>query len=340
MKKLLPFLALLFLLLCWLQGYQVRDYITQRIGHDPSSRIDLSLRQGELERANALLLKLDTWAMYKNDGVYYQTLPKALASLLGDSMVAITDTLKAKRFIAAIDKWPWLLRRLSIWRMGIHSRALVGNRGWYALGFDHVFQSRRYFKPEQAEVERRYWRTEEWRRIIENVALVNQINLVLSHSAGIGLVLLLVIVAQWLLVSRDPLLGQSYMGFKLTAGGLWKSMFLYALWIIAYIIFGGLLQWLIFAKNPLLSRFYSIQLTDWYYRTGAIISFTIFLFLVVMVQVRLGFRDMARHNESVAEIKPVVLWFTILAQYKQILWQLWPVWIIILAYGFLLARRF
>jgi hypothetical protein len=339
MKKLFPFFALFLLLLCWLQGYQVRDYIAQRLGNDTSSRIDLALRQGKLERANALLFKLDAWYLYKNDGFYYQTLPPALAGLLGDSMIAITDTLKAKRFIAAVDKWPWLLRRLSIWRIGVHSRDLVGNRSWYELGINHVFQSPRYFKPEYAENERRYWRTEEWWRIMENIALVNQINLVLSHSSGIGIVLLLIIVAQWMLVSHNPLLGQSYMGFKFTAGGLWRSIAFYALWIIAYVFFGIFLQWLIFTDNPLLSRFYAIQVTDWYYRAGAFISFTIFLFLVVMVQVRTGFHDMAQCNEPMADIKPVVLWFTILEQYKQILWRLWSVWIIILAYGFLLARH-
>lgn len=342
MKRTLPFIVLLVVLLCWTQSNQVRYWFHQRISDDLSNRTTQALRRGDIAQANALLVQYpDQWFMrIKDDSFFYKSFPQALSTLLGDSMIAITDTIKAKRFIAAVDKWPWPLRELAISRMTGHSQTLVGKRAWYTLGFKEVFRSRRYVIPENTAKERSCRRFEEWRQNLDYIAFSNQAVLAFAHSAGIGILLILAIVVQWMLVLRNPLIDQSYPGFKLTAADLWITIIVYVLWIISYICIGILLQWLIFNQDPLLPRTYTPQLSNWYYGVGAIISFTLSLFLIIMVQIRLGFRAMARRNQLETAVKPIVLWFTIIEQYKTILWRLWPVWLISLVYGIILARHY
>lgn len=340
MKKILPFVTLLVLLISWTHSGQLYEWFNARMGDRLSAKITQALSSGDIEQANRLLKRFpDHWTLIKEDGFYHKSLLPALTAVLGDSLLDVTDTIEAKMFIAAVENWPWPLQKLSINRMSLYLQTRFDKQEWHKMGFNHVFDNNRKAKSEHIILESQSWRREQWINGLNYISFISLGLLAFTHFAGIGIILIMVILFQRRMAARDRTLTQPYARLTLTPSNLWVALAMYVFWIILYIGIGVLLQWIIFKQVPYLTKTAIPGLSTWFYACGAILSFTLFLFLIISIMIRKCYHGMSKRNHIDIEPKISILWFTILAQYKYILWRLWPGWIFITGYLILLFRN-
>jgi len=328
-KKNLPFAVFLATLIAFMALLDGGFVLLNKRDVRNAERMLTLLAQGKVEETNrtltsiVFLFKVDYY-----DSPFSEKYLHSLASCLGESEIAIKDTVDLQRHLKLIEAWPQALKtytKLKYWQA--FTKGLPNKERYQAM--NHFREVMRWDQADKKLVKSFFAKSHFFKLIsdFEPILVGKPLIVTIVQFFLLGPILLIILLWEWRLERRHPAGGEAFSTFALSPR---QNCLTLGIYLLALAL--TFLTFLDLRSQPFTSAIstfiYLFSLTAC---IALIMPFTIFVILKHDIgRMRKGNEIAERHRRGI-----VLLSWT--RQYKFFLWRLWPVWLLSgLAAGLLL----
>ena len=320
-KKNLPFAVFLATLIAFMAFLDGGFVLLNKRDVRNAERMLTLLAQGKVEETNrtltsiVFLFKVDYY-----DSPFSEKYLHNLASCLGESEIAIKDTMDLQRHLKRIEAWPQPLKTYTKLKFRQAFTKRLPNKERYQA-MNYFRESMRWDQADKAAFESLYG-NKRFFGIIHDLEFVLIATPLINTTVQfflIGPILLIVLLWERRLEKRLPSGGEAFSTFAFSSPRKYLTLGLYLL-ALALTCFPAIH---LFRDQPFTSAistsFYLISLTT---------CIVLILPLTIFAILKHDIRRMRKGNDIADRPQGGIVLLSWIKQYKFFLWRLWPVWLL------------
>ena len=321
-KKNLPFAVFLATLIAFMALLDGGFVLINKRDIRNAERMLSLLAQGKVEETNhtltsiVFLFKVDYY-----DSPFSEKYLHSLASCLGESEIAIKDTVDLQRHLKLIEAWPQALKtytKLKLWQA--FTKQLPNKERYQAM--NHFREIMSWDKADKAAIKSFYGNKRFFGIIIdlEPVLIVTPLIITTVQFFLIGPILLIILLLEWGFERRRPSGGEPFSAFTQSPHQNYLTLGIYLL-TLALTYFPGIP---VFYGKP----FMSATTTYFIYLLSLPACIALILPLTIFAILKHDIRRMRKENDIADRPQGGIVLLSWVKQYKFFLWRLWPVWLL------------
>ena len=321
-KKYLPFAVFLATLIAFMALLDGGFVLLNKRDVRNAERMLTLLAQGKVEETNRSLTSIIF--LYKID--YYYESPfsekylHSLAACLGESEIAIIDTVDLQRHLKRIEAWPQALKtytKLKFWQA--FTKRLPNKERYQAM--NHFREIMRWDQSDKKQMKSFFAKSHFFKFISDSEPILVGMPLVVTivQFSLIGPILLIALLWEWRLERRQPSGEEAFSTFALSSRQKYLTLGIYLL---------ALALTFLTAFLDLRGQPFTSAISTSIYLCSLTSCIALILPLTIFVILKLDIRRMRKGNGITDRPQQGVVLISWVKQYKFFLWRLWLVWLL------------
>ncbi|MDI6739858.1 MAG: hypothetical protein QME74_05785 [Candidatus Edwardsbacteria bacterium] len=331
MKRNLPFIVLLVLLLAYLlTGYLYFEEI-KRSSLQALDRFDAALTSGDIGDANAALLSIK-WLHPRLDDKVRQILGHRLPAMLGQESLALKDSAAARRCWIKLSDWPQPLRGHALAQLSWNAKT-QSIRRLYRHEIEPVLEDGQIIAEAMRMKKPNWIYGGRWAGFFGLPVVAGVVN-----SVILPLMLVILIIIQYILARRFPNRDVWYAGTRISPRNIRVVLAVYILpvFLLMAVYMIGNLRWI---EKYFLRICHLGSAADILFLAVCALLTIIVLPLIIRQLLWKDWQRMKPEGNKLAEVEMAMFGVNVIETIKWFLWRLWAIWVIIIPVAIFLAKR-
>ena len=320
-KKNLPFAVFLATLIAFMALLDGGFVLLNKRDVRNAERMLSLLSQGKVEETNHILTSIIF--LYKIDhyeSPFSEKYLHSLAACLGESEIAIKDTVDLQRHLKRIETWPQPLKTYTKLKFRQAFTKQLPNKERYQA-MNHFREIMRWDQADKKLMKSFFANSHFFKFIsdFEPILVGTPLIVTIVQFFLIGPILLIILLWEWRLEKRQPSGGEAFSTFALSYRQKYLTLGIYLL---------ALALTFLTAFLDLRSQPFTSAISTSIYLISLTTCIALILPLTIFAILKHDIRRMRKGNDIADRPQGGIVLLSWIKQYKFFLWRLWPVWLL------------